>query len=202
MIDVQTDTGAYILGLLWGTMAVWEEGFWLRHRENWYIETVRNYLYLSPAVQFSHSRTGDQYRLKIIQSNQVAQLTKFFIAHGWTARQAQERYYPLGDINHRGFIRAWTELHGTADIAHIGRQRAPTPRLRVYGNYALLNTINDIITRATGLKPRAVQKTVNNITKAIYYYGYSYIAVVNWLYDGASLYNPEAKAKFLRCAIS
>ena len=75
MIDVTTDRGAYILGILWGTMAVWEEGFWLRHRDRWYAETVRDALGLSIAIQEVRNRTGTQYRLKIIRRKEVEELS-------------------------------------------------------------------------------------------------------------------------------
>ena len=39
-IDTTTDTGGYILGLLWGSLSLYENGFWFRHRDRWYVETV------------------------------------------------------------------------------------------------------------------------------------------------------------------
>lgn len=39
VIDTTTDTGGYILGLLWGSLSLYENGFWLRHRDRWYVET-------------------------------------------------------------------------------------------------------------------------------------------------------------------
>jgi hypothetical protein len=39
LIDTTTDTGGYILGLLWGSLSLYENGFWFRHRDRWYAET-------------------------------------------------------------------------------------------------------------------------------------------------------------------
>ena len=43
-LDTSTDTGAYILGILWGTMSIGEKGFWIRHRDPWFVDSVRDHL--------------------------------------------------------------------------------------------------------------------------------------------------------------
>ncbi|OPX84589.1 MAG: hypothetical protein A4E53_03847 [Pelotomaculum sp. PtaB.Bin104] len=96
----------------------------------------------------------------------------------------------------RGFIRAWVELHSSIDVARIGQKKAPTPRLRIYGNRLLMEEMNHIISAGTGVSVRALQKTANETTVGLYYVGRSFRTVFQWLYDGASLYNPVVREKF------
>jgi len=196
---VLTPTNSYILGILWGTLSYYSEGFWLRHRDHWYINTVRDYLELSPAGHESYSPTGRQHRLKITSRKDVAKITKILSAHGWAPRKAQVRPYPLGNIDDRSFIRAWTELHGHADIRRArGRDGShfPQRRLRIYGNFALLEEINLILSSACNLRPRKLQGTSNEITKALYYQGKNVLPVMSWLYAEASIFNPSARTSF------
>ena len=188
-----------MLGLLWGTMAEWEEGFWVRHRGKWFVDTVRNRLGITAAVQEIAARTATQYRLKIIRSETVEGLSRLLESQGWQPRQAQERPYPSGSLNDRGFIRAWVELHSSADIRQAWYKKKtiqyPQKRLRIYGNVALLEEINYILSSVTGLEPRTLQRTANEITKALYYQGSSVAPVISWLYDGAEIWNPAARLK-------
>lgn len=194
LIDVTSDTGGYILGVLWGTMATWEEGYWIRHRDRWYIDICREYLGISSSIQEVSSRTGPQYRLKIVKRDIVQSLTDLLQYHGWSPRKAQERAYPAGAINDRGFCRAWVELHGVIDIRQVkardGAYR-PQKRLRIYGNYLLLSEINGILAAATGERPKKLQATSNTITKALYFQGNSATPVLTWLYNAAEIGHPK-----------
>lgn len=190
-----TDLGAYILGILWGALSISDEGYWLRHRDRWYIDAVKQHLGIPARGHESHSNTGGQWRLKITRSADVAAIKTLLEHNGWTHRKALERPYPRGPLDDRGFVRAWVELHGSADVARTGRKREPTPRLRVYGNRLLMEKINHIITANTGLPMRALQKTTNETTVALYYYGKSFRAVVDWLYAGAEIYNSAMRTR-------
>lgn len=66
----------------------------------------------------------------------------------------------------------------------------------MYGNRVLMEDINRIIAAGTGLPLRAMQKTANETTVALYYYGKSFRTVVDWLYAGADLYNQAVRARF------
>ena len=189
-LDPSTDTGAYILGILWGTMSVGESGFWVRHRDPWFVETVRTHLELSPSIHAVSSATGPQYRLKIVRAETVRGLKALLERHGWTPRKDSIRPYPSGDIDDRGFIRAWTELHSHADTFQAKRRNGthyPQKRLRIYGNFLLLDDINRVICAGIGQSPRKLQKTTNKTTKALYFQGSSVSLVLGWLYDGATI---------------
>jgi len=196
-MNTSTDWGAYVLGILWGTTSpIGGTGFWVRHKERWFTEVVRRCFGIRATPHKTYSATGDQYRLKIVRAADVSVINQLLTHHGWAKRQAEERPYPSGPINDRGFIRAWVELHACPDVAHIGRTRSPTARLRIYGNRLLIETINCTIAAATGLQPRTLQNTPNDITKALYYLGQSYKAVVDWLYEDVELAHPERKDAF------
>lgn len=182
-LDVSTELGAYILGILWGIGSRNEEGYLIRHRNSWFLECAKNYLQIPNACFMLDARTGKQTVLKIRRALYVDRIDQLLLTHGWQPRNAFERPYPRDNINDRGFIRAWVELHSSIDIAHIGRKRNPTPRLRVYGNEHMMRDMNLVISAATGLKPRTLQKTANEITKALYYHGSSVRVVYDWLYS-------------------
>lgn len=196
IIDTATDAGAYVLGILWGTATTSGSGYWVRNRARLYIDIVREHLGITAEGHESYSYTGDQWRLKITRAADVTAVRNLLERHGWMPRQAPERPYPGGNINDRGFIRAWVELHSSADIARTGRKRTPAPRLRIYGNRFLLEEMNRIIAAGTGLSPRALQKTTNETTAALCYTGKSFRSVVRWLYTDAEIYNPKAFERF------
>jgi hypothetical protein len=195
-LDTTTDAGAYVLGIFWSTASASEEGYWVRHRDRWYVNVVREYLGITAEGHESYSGTGNQWRLKITRAADIAAVKDLLEHHGWTPRKAPERAYPSGNIDDRGFVRAWVEVHSSADVARIGRKRKPTPRLRIYGNRILLEEINRVVAASTGISPRMLQKTTNEVTAALYYTGESFRAVMDWLYTGAELYNPKVQKKF------
>ncbi len=197
-LNTTTDSGAYVLGVLWALCAVNPDGFWVRHKDPWYAQTIKDWFDFDMSVQNISARTGAQFRLKIAGEKDVALICSILEPRGWTPRKAEQRPYPLGPVDDRGFIRAWVETHSSADIARLGRQRKETPRLRVYGNWDLLNEINVAVDAGSGAGLRKLQRTPNEITKALYYTGRFYAQVVEWLYEGQGLSNPAAKEKLMQ----
>ena len=120
-------------------------------------------------------------------------IIKLGMHQGWSPRRSETRPYPRGSIDDRAFIRAWVELHGSADIADSRRRQ--TPRLRIYGNATLIEQINQLLAVYTGLPLRRVQRTANETTKALYYLGKSMGQVLNTLYGSASISNPNAQQR-------
>jgi|LSQX01.2.fsa_nt_gb hypothetical protein len=55
--------------------------------------------------------------------------------------------------------------------------------------------MNEKISENTGLKPRTLQKTSNDITKGLYYAGKSFKTAFDWLYTNAEAFNPAVKDK-------
>lgn len=196
-LDTDTDTGSYILGILWGAASKVESNYIIRHRDPFFLKTIKDILKLEPVIQKSYSHTRDQYRLKISRHRDILFLDELYSTHGWTKRNDRKRYYPAGPINDKGFIRAWLELHSSVDICRSGRKKRPLSRLRIYGNRLLIQDINEIISANTGLKLRALQKTSNETTKALWYTGSSAKDVFNWLYQDAEIFNPNVREKIM-----
>lgn len=136
-IDTATDLGAYLLGILWGTMSVSDEGYWVSHRESFFIDIIRDHLNLS--AKGFRARGGTQLRLKISSIRDIETVENMILPHGWRPRNQRERPYPSDSIDDRGFIRAWVELHSTMDLRSVGRRSNHRQhRLRIFGNWALL----------------------------------------------------------------
>ena len=56
--------------------------------------------------------------------------------------------------------------------------------------------MNHIISQHTGLPLKSIQKTNNNITKTLYYQSKSILPIIDWIYNDATLYNPNIKNSF------
>ncbi len=194
--DTSTETGAYVLGVLWGTCSRNIEGYLIRHRIPWFVKCVKEYMQIPNSPYLLDARTGDQTILKITRKSIVKQIDRLLLKRGWQPRNAAERSYPCGDIHDKGFIRAWIELHSSIDIARIGTKRIATPRIRIYGNEELIEKINTVLSAETGLKLRMLQKTTNETTKALYYCGSSAQTVYGWLYTEPALYCAEVRENF------
>lgn len=196
--DTSTETGAYILGVLWGTCSRNIEGYLIRHRTPWFVNCVKEYMQIPNSPYILTARTGDQTILKITKKPFVRQIDHLLIKQGWQPRNAAKRSYPYKNIDDKGFVRAWIELRSSIDIARIGTKRIATPRIRIYGNEELIEKINTVLSAGTGLKPRTLQKTTNEITKALYYCGSSAQNVYDWLYTGPALYCADVRENFER----
>lgn len=196
-VDTTTDAGAYLLGILWGTVALaGDNAIWVRHNDKWYVDAIREYMGIGTNKRVRYLKAEKRWGLRITRAAEVGFLKELLENHGWAPRNTPERPYPYGVVNGRGFVRAWVELHSSADIARPGRRRRPTPRLRIYGNCSLIDGINRVIAAETELGLRKPQRTPKETTVALYYTGKSFCSLVGWLYACASLYNPEAKERF------
>lgn len=197
-LDITTDSGAYVLGILWGTASTSGEGYWVRHRDKWYVDVVREYLGITADGHESYSNTGRQWRLKITRTADVAMVRDLLERYGWVPRKSRERPYPSGPLNDRGFVRAWVELHSSADVVRTGRQRMPTPRLRIYGSQPLMEQLNRVIALGVNLPPRKLQRitTGTGETWCLYFSGNSFRAIVDWLYTGIKLFNVTTRNRF------
>ncbi|NLL20070.1 MAG: hypothetical protein GX262_13810 [Clostridia bacterium] len=194
-LDISTDTGAYILGILWGALSKAEQQYIIRHKDIFFLSLVKRHFGIGTVIQKSYSPTGVQYRLKISRSSHISSIDAILTSQGWAGRNNGERPYPSGSVNDKGFIRAWVELHSSADIHRTGRKRTPIPRLRIYGNKILIEEINRIVSANTNLKQRKIQKTSNEITKALYYTGKSFKTVFEWLYTVSEVCNPTSRGR-------
>ena len=196
--DLATEVGAYALGILWGTASVLTpHELIIRHRDKDLMVYAQKLLQLPGIPTVITTTDGIQARYRIRRQWVAHQMIDWLQDLGWTPRQAAVRPYPRGDLCHRAFIRAWTELHAAADRPRLGRQRREYPRLRIYGNQALLESINTCIDRESELGLRTLQKTSNTSTKALYYTGNSAHALLQWLYANATVYHFPARDRLI-----
>ena len=197
LFDAQTETAAYALGLLWGTASFPSAQVLLvRHRDRALVILLRDLLTLPGSIWTYPAPTGAQTCLKVQRTTAVRCVRQWLTDHDWTPRQAAVRPYPTGFLDNRAFIRAWVELHAAVtDQVRSGRRRQLRPRLRIYGNYALLTTMNNQISTGTGLPQRTLQKTTNVSTRALYYTGQSAHTVLQWLYQDATVWHPPAQTR-------
>ena len=194
--DAQTEADAYALGLLWGTAGFPDaQTLLIRHRDRALVTLLQDLLDVSGSITTGSTPSGLQTRLKISRTTIVRSLRQWLTDQGWTPRQAAVRPYPMGPLDDRAFIRAWMELHAVTDQARTGRRRQYRVRLRIYGNYALLTTMNNQISTGTGLALRTLQNTTNVSTRALYYTGQSAHTVLQWLYQDATVWHPAAQTR-------
>ncbi|MBF7083027.1 hypothetical protein IT084_08560 [Desulfallas sp. Bu1-1] len=93
-LNTMIDSGAYVLGILWGTASTFGEGYWVRHRQKWYVDVVREYLGITAEGHESYSNTGSQWRLKITRAAEVATIKNLLERYGWVPRKSRGRPYP------------------------------------------------------------------------------------------------------------
>ena len=151
----------YILGILWGIGRYVNEErypyFLLRHRERYFLDVVRSVLNVPGEVFQGASRTAPQYRLKIFHFD-VSKLESL----GWQPRIGEQRNYPA-TVKHRGFLRAYIEIHSTIDALIMRRREKArvAPRLRIYGNRNFLEDVTKVLANETGVGIKRVQKATN-----------------------------------------
>lgn len=176
LCDVTVIDGAYCLGLIWGIGALLGDYFVFRTKDKSVLALIRERLNSKSQIY----PVGKTYALKIAAGADVKKLTEWLTSMGWTRRQAQERKYPEAKgINHRGFIAGWARLHSSADT--VRTKWGENPRVRIYGNYALMQTMSEIIASQTDIPIMKPQKAPNEITKILYYQGKSAFLLQEWL---------------------
>jgi hypothetical protein len=102
--------------------------------------------------------------------------------HGWSERNAEERQYPCGHINHKGFISVYIEIHSSLDKTKNGT------RLRIYGNKILINQLNHMLHKVFAVDKKTPQRATEK-TYVLYFQSENEIAVFGDYYQntGATL---------------
>jgi len=117
----------------------------------------------------------EQYVLKIPFSADL------FRGFGWAERNADERNIPALE-DYQDFLRAYLELHSSADI--LRTKRGKRLRLRIYGNHVLIQSINSILAEQVGVLPKKPQPCPNGKTSVLYFQSAAEIdMVLNYIFD-------------------
>lgn len=159
---------SYTLGILWAYGRDDGDRFILRCKHLEILHHLQLILGTDYVITQRRSRTNIQYVLRI-RGDIRHKMLNILAAQGWAPRNADIREYPSDISDHFGFIRAWIQYHSSIDISSLGSQR-----VRIYGNKVLLEVMNDIISKLTGL-PLLTPQRVTSKTYALYYQGQSAI---------------------------
>ncbi|MEY8763319.1 MULTISPECIES: hypothetical protein [Clostridium] len=85
------------------------------------------------------------------------------------------------------FLQAYIELHGRLDystryMSKNKRERYRGLRLRIYGNYIIINSINNILHRYIKVSLKTPQLNINKKTAILYYTSFKEIdAIINYI---------------------
>jgi hypothetical protein len=155
----------YLLGILWGSATIHHSNLLIRNKDKYYIDYAVSAL--GGNIRIQNSRTGIQYTANLpLQFNALQK-------YGWTMRNDDMRPYPLNIDNSKRFCSAWIEMHHILDFCTIrGTKRN---RLRIYGNYSLLSTMNQKISGIAKVRSKSLQLLHNGKTAVLYYQSYNEI---------------------------
>lgn len=110
--------------------------------------------------------------LGISRRSQAPALREWLNSLGWTQEHPRNRPYPQANgLNNEGFVCGWCQVQARAD-------KGKFPCARIYGSITLLNEINELVSRQTGLpimKPKQA--------RMLHYKGLSATILGRWL-DG------------------
>lgn len=178
----------YILGVLWaigsynGDMNV----MLLRHSDFYFLQATKKSL----GIRANIHKLGGYHSLKVSMSYLNIDTLRNL---GWSERNSHDRPYPNNISEHRDFIRAYFEIHGRISKYRLthkksGRIQIQT-RMRFYGNYSLLQSINEILSFELGIPERNLESTKKEHSKVLGYYRKKDILdILDWLYQDAGEY--------------
>lgn len=153
---------SYQLGIIWsiGSYNDIDNRITFRHKNKYFLEQ----LYIDKNTIFpQQARTDIQYVLKtFININQLKDL-------GWTERNSVQRDLPILE-DYKDFIRAYLEIHSAFSwqTSYLRNKRKYyRVRLRIFGNYILIESINNLLAELKIIEKKKVQDTHNDTTAYI-----------------------------------
>jgi hypothetical protein len=170
----------YTLGIIWSIGSFQDNRFIFRHRNKYFLEQIQKYCNNNIYVQ--QGRTDIQYVLKT---------TSFTPSdfEGWTERNSEQRNIPILD-DYKDFLRVYFEIHSCLDYctaySNYGRKNQKKYyklRLRIYGNYILIQSINNILKQECKVNNKKVQHVnINDKTTYLQYtFSKELTIIFNWL---------------------
>lgn len=177
------DLTNYELGIFWGVGSFIEEENTVvfRERRKHFIEVMER-LVESNLYQHTLEKRKTQYILKSSMFDIGS-----FIDNGWSKRNASTRDVPPLD-DYRDFLRAYIELHSGINysLRYSGNKKIKKKLLvfQIFGNYKLIDSINEILNSQIGVTLKTPQRTSNKTTKVLNYASFREIEkIFNWLRD-------------------
>lgn len=186
----------YLLGILWAIGRFTEDAgtryFFLRYRDQYFLDIVHRELNVTAGIHVIQNKGKPEYRLKISGFD-----IRGLKGLGWQPRWEGRRTYPK-ITDHRDFIRAYLEIHGSIDTLTITKpdgRKQKQPRLRIYGNKAFLGELTEVLATETGAGVKKVQKATNTseVSGILYYTSRDELqGILNYLYrPGTRLFNRD-----------
>jgi hypothetical protein len=172
------------LGFIWGTVGYTEKGvFFIRNQNRSVVGMIKKALHLDVPIEALNGRTGIEFRCRIRARKDVGSMLDFLQDLEWTPLNAEVRHYPqFEELDHRAFIRGWCFLHSTMNTIKTSRPAGMRkPRLRIYGNAEMLETMKEVIARYCDAPIVTPQRTVRDKIKNLYYQGTAAVTVCEWL---------------------
>jgi len=169
---------SYTLGIIWSIGSFQDNRFVFRHQDKYFLEQIQKYCNNNIYKQVGTSGKI-QYVLKTIS------ITPSDLP-GWTERNSGQRDVPILD-NYKDFLRAYFEIHSclgycTAYRFKRKKEKYYKIRLRVYGNYVLIHSINNILSEECKVQSKSVQYVYNEKTAYIQFTALNEItAIYDWL---------------------
>jgi hypothetical protein len=140
---------SFCLGLLWGNGTVSGPKFIFRHKEKKWCDYVYELLDLkSPPFQMQNDRNH-----WVVMFGTQHPVYEYLLEIGWKGRTEKERDYPIGDIFHDEFVRAFILLHH-----YLKKKKDGRLHLEIYGSRNILERINEILRELLGTTLKKVQK--------------------------------------------
>lgn len=149
----------YQIGIIWSISSYAEGRIILRHKNRYFLEIVNKSV--GNTIYSQHSRTNIQYVLKIrLPLSDLEDV-------GYTNRNSDIRIAP--EFAGLDFFKAYLEVHSKADSHLVRIKGSPyvRKRLRVYGNYHILEDLNYFLV-SHGLNEKKIQ-SVNGKTMYLSY---------------------------------
>ena len=171
---------SYTLGIVWSIGSYQEDRFIFRHKDKYFLEQIQKYCDNS-----TYSQTTGKGKLQYVLKTAAFSPEDF---PGWIDRNAEQRNLPALD-DYKDFLRAYFELHACLGYctaySNYGRKNQHKYyklRLRIYGNYILIMSINKILLEQCGAKLKSMQYSDNNKTACLSYTSLDeIISITDWL---------------------
>ena len=169
----------YDLGIIWSLGSYVEERrFSFRHKEKYFLECLNKYFNNTIYEQERKGESsGRQFVLKVTGLN-MDQLYEM----GWTERNSDIRNIPEL-VDSKGFLRAYIEIHSALDYSTRHKRdssKYKSLRLRIYGNVALVEDINNILNKNASVGIKKVQNLKNKKTSIL---NYTSLEEIRKIYD-------------------
>ncbi len=177
------DLSNYELGIFWaiGSCVREEDAVTFKDRRKYFVEKME-----SITDSNMYERTTSKNKTQYVLKSYIFDIDSF-LKNGWTERKAQIRNVPYLD-DYKDFLRAYIELHSSMDYSirysRNKKRKWKALRLKIYGNWQLIDSINSILNANVGVTSKTPQKTANETTKVLNYTSLKEIeSIFNWLTD-------------------